>query len=166
MALKDALDCCHFNEPQFEVITSIINRVLTLSNFTFIGTNYLQIKGCAIGTIAAPSYATIFIRSFEETFIYQQILADCLMHCRFIAGIFLICTFPETTLINLIADLNTRHESIKFDYEISETQIAFLDTVVYIDKSRRIQTTLFKTATDRSNYYTSDLHTLSILKKT
>ena len=105
-----------------------------------------------MGTIAAPSYATIFMGNFEEKFIYPHILADCLIYCRFIDDIFLICTLPETSFINFIADLNTRHESIKFDFEISKTQISFLDTVVYIDKNRRIQTTLYKKPTDTSNY--------------
>ena len=105
-----------------------------------------------MGTIAAPSYATFFMGSFEEKFIYSAILADCLFYCRFLDDIFLICTFQEPTFNNFITDLNTTHESIKFDQEKSKTQIAFLDTVVYIDKERRIQTTLYKKPTDTSNY--------------
>ena len=105
-----------------------------------------------MGTIAAPSYATIFMGNLEETFIYPHILADCVMYCRFIDDIFLICSLPETSFITCIADLNTRHESITFDSKVSKTQISFLHTVVYIDKNRRIQTTLYKKSTDTSNY--------------
>ena len=53
------------------------------------------------------------------------------MYCRFIDESAPICTLPETNFINFIAHLNTRHESIKVDYEVSETQIAVLDTAVY-----------------------------------
>ena len=125
---EEALDSRHSNEPQCELITSFINHILTINNFTLNGTNYLQVKGRAMGTIAAPSYATIFMGSFEEKFTSPHILADCLMCGRFINDIFLICTLPETSFISFIADLNTRRESIKFDYEISKTLIAFLDT--------------------------------------
>ena len=90
--------------------------------------------------------------SFEEELIYLHIPSDCLIYCRFIDDIFLICTLPETSFFNFIVDLSTRHESIKFDYEFSETQVAFFDTVVYIDKNIQIQTTLYRKPTDISNY--------------
>ena len=151
-ALKEALDSRHSNEPQSELITSLMNHILTLNNVAFNGTNYLQVKGRAMDTIAAPSYATIVMGNFEEKFIYPHISADCLMYCRLNDDIFFICTLPETRFITFIADLNTRHESIKFDFEISKAQMSFLDTVVYIDKNRRIQTTLYRKPTDTSSY--------------
>ena len=70
-----------------------MNIFLTLNNFTFNGTTYLQVKSCTMGTIAAPSYATILIGSFEEKFIYRHIIADLLMHCILIDDSFLICPF-------------------------------------------------------------------------
>ena len=60
IALKEAPDSRHIREPTSELITTLMNHILVLNNFTFNGTNYLQIKGCAIGTVAAPSYATTF----------------------------------------------------------------------------------------------------------
>ena len=35
-------------------------------------------------------------------------------------------------LIKFLNELNTKHESIKPEYQISETSITFLDTEVYI----------------------------------
>ena len=69
IALKEALDNRHSYEPKSELIIKLVNYVLSLKNITFNGTNYLQIKLCAMGTIAAPSYATIFMGNFEERFI-------------------------------------------------------------------------------------------------
>ncbi len=66
-ALKESLDTRPTKEPSTETIATLMNHVLTLNNFTFNGENFLQVKGCAIGTIAAPSYATIFMGNFEET---------------------------------------------------------------------------------------------------
>lgn len=39
---------------------------LTLNNFMFSSKNYLQIRGCAMETSCAPSYANIFMPKFEQ----------------------------------------------------------------------------------------------------
>ena len=52
------------------IITTFLHLVLPLNNLIFNCQNYLQIKGCAMGTICAPNYANIFMGIFEEKFIY------------------------------------------------------------------------------------------------
>ncbi len=75
-----------------------------------------------------------------------------MFYCRYIDDIFLISTSTEENFNNFITQLNTKHDSIKFDHEISKTSISFLDTRIYIDNDRKIQTTLFKKLTDTDNY--------------
>ena len=53
-----------------KVILTFLKLILTLNNFVFNGINYLQKKGCAMGTKCAPSYANIFMGWFEEKFIF------------------------------------------------------------------------------------------------
>ena len=89
------------NEPQSKHIANVMNHVLTLNNFTFNGTNYLPVKGCAMDTIAATSYATIFMYGFEEKLIHPHLLANCLMNYGFIDDIFLISTLPVAFLLSL-----------------------------------------------------------------
>ena len=55
------------------IISTFLRLVLTLNNFTFNSQNYLQIKGCAMGTKCARSYANIFMGIFEERYIYPLI---------------------------------------------------------------------------------------------
>ena len=55
------------------VITTFLMLILSLNNFIFNGINYLQTKGCAMGTKCAPTYANIFMGKFEETHIYPRI---------------------------------------------------------------------------------------------
>ena len=45
--------------------------------------------------------------------------------------------------------MNQIHPTIKFTFESSSTDIPFLDTRVYIDKDRKLRTTLYKKPTDR-----------------
>ena len=56
-----------------KIITTFLALILTLNNFIFNSQFYLQIKGCAMGTICAPSYANIFMSEFEEKYIYPLI---------------------------------------------------------------------------------------------
>ena len=48
---------------------SIVN--FDVNNFVFNCKNYLQTKGCAMGTICAPVYANISIEYFARKYIYQ-----------------------------------------------------------------------------------------------
>ena len=56
-----------------KVITTFLAIIVTLNNFIFNSTNYLQTKACAMGTICAPSYANIFMDHFEKKLIYPLI---------------------------------------------------------------------------------------------
>ena len=49
-----------------KVITTFLALILTLSNFIFNSNNYRHTKGCAMGTICAPSYSNIFMDHFEK----------------------------------------------------------------------------------------------------
>ena len=151
-SLQESLDNRIDKTPPTKVLITLMNHVLTLNNFNFNGRHYLQVKGCAMGTIAAPSYATIYMGHFEEKHIYPEINNDCLFYTRYIDDIFLIYTGGERKLIEFLTKLNTAHDSIKFDFEKSTKSIAFLDTLVYIDDKRQLQTTLYTKPTDTHNY--------------
>ena len=56
-----------------KVITTFLSLILTLNNFLFNCKNYLQIKGCVMGTICAPAYANIFMDHFERKYISSVI---------------------------------------------------------------------------------------------
>ena len=59
------------NTPSFAV-TLLMKLVLILNNFVFNGVNYLQKKGTAMGTRAAPNFANVFMGYFEKRFVYQS----------------------------------------------------------------------------------------------
>ena len=56
-----------------EEVVEFLRLILTANNFKFNDEHFLQIKGCAMGTICAPSYANIFMGKFEEKLIYAYI---------------------------------------------------------------------------------------------
>ena len=56
-----------------KIIATFLALILTLNNFIFNLKFYLQTKGCAMGTICAPSYANIFMSEFLKKCIYPLI---------------------------------------------------------------------------------------------
>ena len=54
-----------------KIITTSLVLLLMLNNFVFNSKFYLQIKGCTMGTICAPTYANIFMAKFEQKYIYK-----------------------------------------------------------------------------------------------
>ena len=73
VAVKNVNDNYPKKSIATKVITTFLALILTLNNFIFNCKHYLQIKGCAMGTICAPTYANVFMASFEPNFIYPYI---------------------------------------------------------------------------------------------
>ena len=89
-----------------KIITTFLALILTLNNFIFNSKFYLQIKGCAMGTICAPSYANIFMSEFEEKHIYPLIKNKSVIYLRYIDDIFMVWIKSESELRNFKASVN------------------------------------------------------------
>ena len=113
-----------------KVILTFLKVILTLNNFVFNGINYLQKKGCAMGTKCEPSYANIFMGWFEEKFIFPLLTNLSDFYLRFIDDLFLIWNGTKTEFDNFLKKINEYHPGIKFEYEMPKTEINFLDTTV------------------------------------
>ena len=50
---------------------------------------------------------------------------------------------------NILKELNGKHKTIKFDFQVSPRKIAFLDAMLYKDENNNIQTTLYRKPTDQ-----------------
>ena len=122
-----------------KIIRTFLALILTLNNFVFNSNFYLQIKGCAMGTICAPAYANIFMAEFEQKYIYPLIKDKSILFLRYIGDTFMAWTKSEKQLKYFMSELNQKHPSVKFDYKFECKQIEFLDTLVYIDQLIKLQ---------------------------
>ena len=147
-ALEKSLDACQSKTTTTKIIMTLMWLILILNNFGFNDLDYLQIKGCSMGSNCSPSYATIFMGKFEEQFIYPSKRGLHRLYLRYIDDIFIMWTGTK----KFIKELSLRHPSIKFDYNISNKEVSFLDTIVYIDKNNKLQTEWYKKPTERQNY--------------
>ena len=104
-----------------------------------------------MGTKVAPAYANTFMGRFERIFVatYPK---QPLLWKRFIDDIFLIWTFGLVELRLFETFLNQCLPSIKFETDISESSVHFLDTTVILGEDGTISTTLYTKPTDAHNY--------------
>ena len=110
---------------------------LVLSNnfFEFNGDFFKQIRGTAIGTKCAPSYAILFLAALEEKLLGQSQYKPWLWW-RYIDDVFLVWAHGEEKLLEFVDFLNSAHHSIKFTVEYSKETVNFLDVQV-IQSSHR-----------------------------
>ena len=134
-------------------ICTLLNLVLMLNNFIFNNKHYLQIKGTAMGTRAAPNYANLFMGEFEEKYVYGSKWKRYLTYYgRFIDDIFIIWNGSEEELKHFISHMNAVHNSIKFTSKQSNSEIEFLDVLVRKDSKGYLSTDIYQKPTDTHSY--------------
>ena len=140
-------------QPSSKTLTCLLEKVLQLNNFTFDNHNFIQVKGTAMGTRAAPNFANVCIGRFEDTFVYRTEWSRYIIDwVRFIHDIFLIWKVDESSLTTFIKYLNGVVPSIRFTHEISYNSVNFLDTKVIKDVQGNVSTDIFQKPTDTRPY--------------
>ena len=71
-----------------------------------------------MGINCAPSYINMFTDYFERKITYPFIKGFSLIYVRFIEDIFFTLTGNKKDLMKFLNELNTKHQSIKFEYQI------------------------------------------------
>ena len=89
------------------------------------------------------AYVNIFIDQYEQKYVYPLISDQSILFLRYIDDIFMVWVKSEKQLKDVMKKLNQKHPPIKFDYKFDCKQIEFLDTLVYINQQKKLQTFLF-----------------------
>lgn len=142
-----------------EFILKALEIVLKRNAFYFDEGFFQQIKGTAMGTKVAPTYATLVLGYLEET-LYSKLEAkfgssfsEFVKHnfLRFLDDCFIIWP-PDKDVDILFHMLNDLHPSICYTMECSEISMPFLDVLVQTNEAGIITTDLYCKATDAHNY--------------
>ena len=153
-------------KPSAETITLSLEKVLRMNNFIFDDQNYLQTKGTAMGTRAAPDFANVYMGRVEENYTYESSWRDHIIDwARFIDDIFLLWNGDKRSLINFLDYLNNAIPTIKYTYERSETEIHFLDVTMRKDEGGNVSTDVYQKRTDTHPYLNHNSTHPSHLKK-
>ena len=107
--------------------------------------------------------ANIFMVWFEEKFIFPLLTNLSDFYLCFIDDIFLIWNGTKTEFDNFMKKINEWHPSIKFEYEMSKTEIHFLDTTVF-KVGNKLRTKVYVKPTDKV-IYTANQNILIPLRK-
>ena len=151
-AVARALEKLQDSKISNRVIIKFLSLTLHLNNFEFNGKHYLQKKGSSMGSKRSCRYADVFMDDFETRFIYPRIHNKNMAYYRFVDDIFMIWTGTEAELLSFFKEINTVHDSIKFDCNYSKENVNFLDTTVFKNERRTLSTKLYTKPTDRPGY--------------
>ena len=77
----------------------------------------------------------------------------------------MIWTETKRELLIFLEKLNSKHKTIKFEHNISNRSISFLDTLIYKDKNSTQQATLYWKPTDQQSYLLAHLDHIKSLKR-
>ncbi len=125
------------------VAKELLSTVLTQNYFEFDSEIFHQLRGTAMGTKMAPSYANLFMSSLEEKF-QHTLNKKPLLWKRYIDDIILIWPGPPQEVSTMMDNLNKFHETIKFTSNISTESIDYLDITIFkgnrFEKEKKLDT--------------------------
>ena len=127
-----AYDIFYKNNPSIPTnyLKEMLRLTLQENSFQFIGKDYLQTRGSAMGTKMVVSFANIFMAKIE-TEIINHCTKKPLVWKRYIDDVFSLCDTNQEEVNAFIEQANRYHPTIRFTAEISDKEITFLDTRVY-----------------------------------
>ena len=150
-ACRTALNSRRIRQPPTDDLIHLIKLILTRNSFVFGEEHYLQLRGTAMGTVMAPSYANIFMGKLETTLLERAPLKPSVWW-RYIDDVFVIWPHGEECFEQFVDLINSMHPTIKFTAEWSKTSISFLDVRVTLHDGGRITTDLYTKPTDMHQY--------------
>ena len=127
-----AYQAFHNNNPPIpsHYLKEMLKLILQENSFQFIGNNYLQTHGTAMGTKMAVAFANIFMADIETKMISQS-KTKPIEWKRFIDDIFSLWDSDKKEINLFIEQANNFHPTIKFTAEISDNETTFLDTIIF-----------------------------------
>ena len=93
-------------------LSNLPSFILALNHFSFDSRHYLQVKGTAMGTHIAPSYANLFMDFLEQDFL-QSAEEKPSLWLRLIDDIFLLWPHGPNSLTQFLERLNSRYPVAK-----------------------------------------------------
>jgi len=151
-ACKKYLDTRSKKSPPTEHLIRLLELVMSLNSFEFDGHFYTQTLGLRMGTCVAPAVANLFMGDLEASLLNSTAFKPLEGSWkRYIDDIHMLWTSGLDALEEFKIFLNQFHDTIKFTFEVSSSQVPFLDTLTQL-KDGHIHTTIYSKPTDTHSY--------------
>lgn len=153
--LQNIFDSRTIPSPTTHFLLNLVDVLMETNYFRYNRDYYVQIKGVAMGSVFAPSAASLFMNDFEQPFILDLSVNPFFrfinkFYC-FIDDIFCVYTDPQS-LENFLNCLNSLHPSIRFTMSGNKQSVNYLDTKVYKTSQNTLAVCPFKKATDKNTF--------------
>lgn len=151
-AVREAFEEYPDSSRPDEAILELLHLGLTRNDFCFNGKYFLQVHGTAMGKTFAPSYANIYMASWERTaFPKCRFLPE--LYFRYLDDLWGLWSYGVAAFEEFVQILNTHHPSIKVTSNVQLEQLEFLDTEVFfvkgeIEGMKKLATRVFFKSTD------------------
>ena len=153
--------CPELIHPRFseEFITDSIKFILENNTFHFNDNYYLQVKGTAMGTKMAPTYANLVLAYLEEN-LYSKVnetkgteFMEFIQtnFLRYLDDCFIIWPNSKYNIDEFTKDLNNMHPKLNFIQESSLNEIPFLDIKVLLNNNQ-VSTDIYYKPTDTHHF--------------
>ena len=143
-----------------DFIMDALDLILNKNTFQFDNRYYIQVIGTAMGTKAAPSYATLTLAFLEEKLYntmenkYGQATLQEFKQSwkRYLDDCFVIWNKSWGNIEKFHSILQNLHQNIKFTMEQHPHQIPFLDIIIIKNELGSISTDIYRKPTDTQLY--------------
>ena len=132
--VKNRLSCQRMGpralyEPENSSLVEMLSLILTSNVCHFNSKYYLQVCGLAMGSKCSCSVSDIAVYPFESTLINMH--SNIMQWLRFRDDVFFIWRGDHPSLKKFTETANSLHPTLKFEFEISDTSVNFLDLTIY-----------------------------------
>ena len=110
-------------------LREMLSLILKENSFQFIGKDYLQTHGTAMGTKMAVAFANIFMASIEKEILRQSVNKPQTWK-SFIDDVFCLWDTNKEEIGHFIEQANSYQPTIKFTAEVSQLETTFFNTAV------------------------------------
>lgn len=125
---------------QPKALDTLLKLVLQNNIFKHGESNYIQVNGTAMGTIMAPTYANIYLKSKEEKTLLNPtvnpFLKNIKLFKRYIDDICIIYDNADKSMVNFLKFLKQAYQPLELTVKIGRQNQVFLDTEISIGPNK------------------------------
>ncbi|CAJ0958429.1 unnamed protein product [Ranitomeya imitator] len=168
LAVESFLQMMDIDRDLIHFLLDLLKFVLEHNYFIFKEIIYVQQRGTAMGAAFAPSYANLFMGSWERQIFFVNPIAyieKVLFWVRFIDDILMVWQGSEQDLLTFLDILNNNTMNIKLTCKYSQVSLDFLDIQITKGSDGLLETNVFRKDTAvNSLLHASSSHPKSLIE--
>ncbi|XP_040275624.1 uncharacterized protein LOC120990787 [Bufo bufo] len=130
-----------------KLVLDLLNFSLTRNYFVFDDRHYHQLRGTAMGSSCAPSYANLLLGWWETNYIGSEALAEwqdkVVLWLRFIDDVFVLWRGTEESFAEFVMIINDNDLGLNFTSTCDKNALPFLDVLIERGMNQSIVTSVY-----------------------